>query len=109
MKIPGFPPAVDRWDELPVETVRGASGEARIRRLETGSVMLRLVDYSKGYKADHWCAKGHLLHVLEGSIELVHKDGVKMVASEGMTYRVGDHSSEHQLLTDSGARCLIID
>ena len=28
---------------------------------DTGALRVRMVEYSPGYLADHWCAKGHIL------------------------------------------------
>jgi hypothetical protein len=36
---------------------------------------LRLVDYSAGYTADHWCHKGHVVLVIAGTLTIAHEDG----------------------------------
>jgi hypothetical protein len=34
-----------------------------------GEIRVRKVEYSAGYKADHWCKKGHIILCTEGEME----------------------------------------
>ena len=45
---------------------------------------IRLVEYSAGYLADHWCQKGHIVHCLEGEFTLVsdHKESLHLLLDE---------------------------
>jgi hypothetical protein len=36
---------------------------------------VRIVEYSPGYLADHWCEKGHVILCLEGELQTELKDG----------------------------------
>jgi hypothetical protein len=38
------------------------------RTKEAGNVRVRMVEYSPGYVADHWCERGHVVLVLEGEL-----------------------------------------
>jgi hypothetical protein len=39
------------------------------RTRQFGAIRVRIVEYSPGYLADHWCAKGHILFCLEGELK----------------------------------------
>ena len=70
---------------------------------------IRRVDYSKGYLADHWCKKGHIVHCLEGELESELDIGQKFLLKQGMTYLVSDDLSNHRSFTENGVKLLIID
>lgn len=98
------------WNSLPVETHEGETGFATYRRFEKGNVRARLVEYSPGYRADHWCARGHVLFVLEGEIISELKDGTKSVMKAGMGYVASDdEKNPHRSYTRDGAKLFIVD
>src|SRR4051794_39089053 len=66
MKIPALPFTVTDWAALPPTHHPGETGQATWRTFNIGDLRVRLVDYSPGYRADHWCDRGHVLYVLEG-------------------------------------------
>jgi len=66
-----------------------------------------MVEYSAGYKADHWCHKGHVLLCIELHTEL--EDGQVFVLKPGMSYQVADHAEAHRSFTETGARLFIVD
>lgn len=68
-----------------------------------------MVEYSPGYVADHWCAKGHILLVLEGTLVTELKDGRKFTLVPGMSYQVADEAEPHRSTTLSGAKLFIVD
>ena len=70
---------------------------------------IRLVEYSKGYLADHWCEKGHIVHCLEGSFISELSCGEQMQLSKGDTYVVSDELSSHRSVSENGVKLLIID
>jgi quercetin dioxygenase-like cupin family protein len=75
-----------------------------------GNVRVRIVEYSPGYVADHWCSKGHVLYVLEGELHTELKDGRKFVLREGYSYQVADDDkSPHMSSTEKGAKLFIVD
>jgi hypothetical protein len=68
-----------------------------------------MVDYSPGYRADHWCSKGHILLCLEGTLHTELRDGRTFVLEPGMSYQVGDGAEPHRSHTATGAKLFIVD
>lgn len=50
------------------------------------SIRVRMLEYSPGYLADHWCHKGHILLCLEGELHTKPEDGRRFVKTAGMSY-----------------------
>ena len=67
------------------------------------------MDYSPGYRADHWCAKGHILFCLEGELQTELQDGRTFTLRPGMSYQVADNAEAHRSSTAIGARLFIVD
>jgi hypothetical protein len=85
------------WNNEPSETIAGADGQAVMKTRIMAEIKVRKVAYSANYMPDHWCEKGHVVHVLSGELEIIHKDGSVHFLTSGMTYLVGDHSQQpHQ-------------
>ena len=97
------------WSTVPPTTHPGETGTARWRTREYGGIRVRMVEYSPGYLADHWCSKGHILLVLEGSLETELADGRTFVLSAGMSYQVADNAEPHRSRTREGAKLFIVD
>jgi quercetin dioxygenase-like cupin family protein len=113
MRISDVPFHVMDWATVEQTNHRGASGEASWRTRNVGPgdnpIRLRLVEYSPGYVADHWCEKGHVLFVLEGQLETRLKDGRTFTLRAGMSYAVADGAEPHLSSTATGARLFIVD
>ena len=109
MKIEGVPFGVTDWSTVPETTHLGSSGVAIWRTIQAGNVRVRLVTYSPGYVADHWCERGHILFVLEGTLRTEIQDGSNHVLTAGMSYQVADDVAPHRSSTESGARLFIVD
>lgn len=58
-----------------------------------GTVRVRMVEYSPGYLADHWCHKGHILLCLSGELHTELADGRRYVLTPGTSYQVADHAA----------------
>ncbi len=101
----------DTYDlkRLPAEEHPGTSGVALWRVVQKGNVRIRIVEYSPGYLADHWCEKGHAVYVLEGEFVSELKDGRKYRLTEGMCYLVADQAEAHRSSTQTGVKLLIVD
>ncbi|RPD39137.1 DHCW motif cupin fold protein [Chitinophaga barathri] len=97
------------WALIPATTHPGETGSAQWRTLQFQGLRIRMVEYSPGYLADHWCQKGHIVHCLEGSFVSELADGSRFVLAEGMSYVVSDDLSSHRSLTESGVKLMIID
>ena len=71
----------------------GVTGKAYWRTREFDGIRVRIVEYTPGYKADHWCEKGQIVLCLEGELNTELKDGrvfVLKYAEVGATLFVVD-------------------
>ena len=110
MKIPTLPFTVTDWQKVEPTRHPGDSGEALWRTLTIGDLRVRLVEYSPGYVADHWCDRGHVLFVIEGELETELKDGRRFTLKPGMSYQVSDHGdAAHRSVTRTGAKLFVVD
>ena len=97
------------WDLIPKVEYAGENGTAIWQTLQFEGLRVRIVEYSKGYLANHWCRKGHILHCLEGELVSELESGEEFVLRKGMTYVVSDELSSHRSHTKDGVKVLIID
>ena len=97
------------WTAMPRTEHKGESGTSFWRTLQLPGLRIRIIDYSPGYLADHWCRKGHIVHCLKGEFVNEQERGGPTVMREGMTYVVSDEASSHRSRTELGATLLIID
>jgi len=110
MKLTGLPTGVTDWSTLDASSQPGATGAAVTRGRQFGDVQLRLVTYSAGYTADHWCHKGHVVLVISGAVTIAHEDGRHYNLAAGMAYHVSDNEgSPHRLASREGASVFIVD
>jgi quercetin dioxygenase-like cupin family protein len=109
VRIEGVPFAAIDWSKVPETEHTGETGAAYWRTVEAGAIRVRKVCYSPGYKADHWCAKGHILLVLDGELTTELKDGTTVVMAKGMSYQVADDAMPHRSTTAGGATLFIVD
>jgi quercetin dioxygenase-like cupin family protein len=109
MEMSGIPFGVTLWDEVAAEEHPGATGKALWRTRQFGAIRVRLVEYTPGYLADHWCSKGHILYVLEGSLTTELADGRRFELPAGTSYQVADGAEPHRSATSSGAKLFIVD
>ena len=97
------------WDNTPKTEHKGTKGKAFWQTQQFPGVRIRIVEYSAGYLADHWCTKGHIVHCLKGDFRSELQDGRTFHLQKGMTYVVSDDLSSHRSTTDQGVTLLIID
>jgi quercetin dioxygenase-like cupin family protein len=97
------------WTSVPQTEHKGETGTSFWQTLQFGNLRLRIVEYSPGYLADHWCQKGHIVHCLEGSFNSELDNGEAFRLREGMTYIVSDGMSSHRSVSETGVKLLIID
>ena len=110
MKLAALPFTVTDWSEVPVTVHPGITGEARWRTFTIGDVRVRMVEYTPGYLADHWCERGHVLLVVEGELETELKDGRTFKLVPGTSYQVSDFGdAAHRSSTTTGAKLFIVD
>lgn len=109
MKIEDVPFSVTDWNKISSVEYRGTSGTANWRTMEIGNIRVRMVTYSPGYLADHWCKRGHVLLVLEGELVTELEDGRKFTLGPGQSYQVANGAEGHRSQTESGAKLFIVD
>jgi len=110
MIIPELAFTVTDWSKVPAVVYPGETGEAVWRTFEIGDLRVRVVDYSPGYLADHWCDRGHVLYVLEGELTSELRDGRRFVLTPGMSYQVSNSGdAAHRSVTEKGAKIFIVD
>jgi len=109
MHIPAIPFETTNWTDVEPEEHSGEQGVAHWRTRYFGDIRVRMVDYSPGYRADHWCEKGHVLLCLEGELHTELKDGRTAVLRPGTSYQVGDRMDAHRSYSPNGARLFIVD
>jgi hypothetical protein len=97
------------WSKIEATEHLGETGTAYWQTLQFEGLRMRIVEYSPGYLADHWCAKGHIVHCLEGEVENQLKTGEASLLKPGMTYIVSDDASQHRSYSPYGVKLLIID
>ena len=109
MRIESLPFGVLDWSGVEKTVHAGDSGEATWRTRNFGDVRLRMVEYSPGYVANHWCRKGHFLLCLEGELDTELADGRHFKLTPGTMYHVADDAEPHRSSTRMGARLYIVD
>ena len=109
MKIDNLPFGLTEWDQVEETVHPGDQGEARWRTVTFNDIRVRMVDYSPGYVADHWCQKGHVIYCLEGDSTVELETGEIYKLSAGMSYIVSDNLSSHRSVTENGVKLLIVD
>jgi len=109
MQLSEIPFGTTDWSRVAVTTHAGATGSAQWRTQQFGGIRVRMVEYSAGYLADHWCTKGHILLCLDGELHTELEDGRHFVLTAGMSYQVADGAEPHRSSTVDGARLFIVD
>lgn len=97
------------WSNIPKTKHQGETGVAYWQTVQFPGLRVRIVEYSAGYLADHWCQKGHIVNCLEGEFTSELQNGEKTILTKGMTYVVSDELSSHRSITKNGAKLMIID
>jgi hypothetical protein len=109
MNMSGIPFGTTDWSQVPRTEHAGETGVAHWRTRQFGDIRVRMVDYSAGYLADHWCVKGHILMCLAGQLDTELKDGRRFTLLPGMSYQVADNAEPHRSSTAAGATLFIVD
>jgi len=97
------------WSNIEKTFHPGDTGEACWQTLQFPGLRIRMVEYSAGYFANHWCQKGHIVQCLEGEFVSELETGEEFKLSTGMTYIVSDELSSHRSISKTGVKLLIID
>ena len=105
----GIPFQSINWATIPKVEYKGATGSAFWQTVQFPGLRVRIVEYTKGYLADHWCHKGHIVHCLEGEFISELQDGRMFNSKKGDTYVVSDCLSSHRSISKDGVKLMIID
>jgi hypothetical protein len=97
------------WSSVEPTEHKGETGVAYWRTRDFGGIRVRMVEYTPGYLADHWCVKGHILLCLEGELHTDLQDGRSFVLKPGMSYQVADNAEAHRSRTAVGAKLFVVD
>lgn len=97
------------WSNIPKTEHPGELGTSFWQTLQFPGLRLRIVEYTAGYLANHWCQKGHIVHCLEGEFVSEMEGGESFLLTKGMTYVVSDDISSHRSATENGVKLLIVD
>lgn len=109
MHLSAIPFCITDWSMIERTEHTGARGLAYWQTRHFGTIRVRMIEYSAGYLADHWCVKGHLLLCLEGELHTELQDGRAFVLTPGMSYQVADDAEPHRSSTTTGARLFVVD
>ena len=109
MQMANIPFGTTDWSAIEPSQHKGETGTATWRTREFGGIRVRLVEYTPGYRADHWCSKGHILLCLEGELHTDLTDGRSFTLKPGQSYQVADGTDAHQSHTTMGAKLFIVD
>lgn len=109
MSLKNIPFTVVDWNLINGVNHPGERGTAIWQTLQFAGLRVRIVEYSAGYIADHWCQKGHIVHCLEGEFTTEQENGENFTLKKGMTYIVSDELSSHRSIAHQNVKLLIID
>ena len=109
MRMSDIPFGTTDWSAVPLTEHKGETGVATWRTRDFGGIRVRMVEYSPGYMADHWCSKGHILLVLDGELDTELEDGRRVTLKSGQSYQVADGAEPHRSRTAKGAKLFIVD
>ena len=109
MKIENVPFTVVDWSEVVPKEFPGEMGKAYWKIFENGNIRVRIVEYTPGYLADHWCSRGHVIYILEGELITELKDGRVFKLTPGMSYQVADDNEPHRSRTETGTKMFVVD
>ncbi len=109
MELSAIPFSTTDWATIERTEHRGESGVAYWRTRSFDAVRVRMVEYTPGYVADHWCTKGHILLCLAGELCTELADGRSFTLHAGMSYQVADGAEPHRSSTAVGATLFIVD
>lgn len=109
MEMKNIPFGTTDWSRIVPTEHPGETGTALWHTQQFDNIRVRMVEYSPGYRADHWCKKGHILLCLEGELHTELSDGREFVLTPGVSYQVADEAEPHRSYTKTGARLFIVD
>jgi len=105
MEMPPSPFELIDWAQVPTD-----DDSPSMRRTRTfGGMNVRMVELVPGHNNEFWCDKGHVIHCLEGEVEIEIQNGPTYLLRAGMTCHVGDRMDAHRGRTATGAKLFLVD
>ena len=109
MKISQQPFTTIKWSRIEKIKHPGEKGFSVWQTIMMSDIRIRMVEYSAGYVADHWCNKGHIIYCIKGKMRTELQDGRRMKLTKGISYVVGDDSEAHRTSSKKGCKLFIVD
>lgn len=109
MRIPPLPMSITDWTEVTLAEHPGENGRALWRSQTFGDMRVRMVEYTPGYVADHWCSKGHVVLCLRGFLDIELQNRTRLCLKSGQSYHVGDGGPPHRSSAPEGATLFVVD
>ena len=109
MQMKNIPSGITDWEKIEEEEHKGEKGTSFWKTQYFGDIRIRIVRYSPGYVADHWCSKGHIILCLDGEVVIETKDGQEHSLNTGMSFQVADNDIPHLTSSKTGAKIFIVD
>ena len=109
MQMSDIPFGTTDWSGVERTEHSGETGSAYWQTRDFGGIRVRMVEYTPGYLADHWCVKGHILFCMEGELLTELEDGRTFTLKPGQSYQVADNAEPHRSSTQIGAKLFVVD
>lgn len=97
------------WNGMSKTISQGETGKSISQMIEYPGLRIRIVEYSAGYLANHWCQKGHIVFCIEGEVINEQENGDQFILKQGMSYIVTDDMSSHRSRTENKVKLFIVD
>jgi len=83
---------------------------ARFKLFQEGSRQLRLVEFTAGEGAPHWCSQGHIGFVLSGALKIdVAGKVISFAEGDGIFLPSGDSSAHRATAITPGTRLVMVE
>ena len=110
MKLPELAFTTTDWSTVPRTEHAGETGTAWWQTFTAGDLRVRMVEYSPGYLADHWCDRGHVFYLLTGDVAVELQDGRVYALAAGHGFAASDHGdAAHRVRSQQGGVAFIVD
>ena len=110
MKLNNVPYELIDWKGVETSLITGLEKKALARIKNFDEIRLRVIEKEPGYRADHFCKKGHIIFVIEGSMDIEFENGDKVPISTGQSIFISDDNQYgHTTFTEKGIKYFIID
>jgi hypothetical protein len=98
------------WQSFEKTEVKGITGKAFWQTKKYSDLRLRIIEKMPGYRADHFCKKGHIIYVIDGEMDVELENGESFKVKAGQSVMLGDNPEfGHTTFTENGVKYFIID